>query len=363
MTDCIVIGAGLIGMLTAQELAGAGLKVTVLDKGQPGGESSWAGGGILSPLYPWRYPDGVNALAQESQRAYPAFCQRLFDVTGIDPQWTQSGLLITDIDDASAVESWAARFADELDWTTSEQARRLEPELGIAPDCSVWLPAVAQVRNPRLMQSLEAWVRQLGIEIRSDCPVLGWKIRGRQVASVTTPQGELSANHYVVASGAWSGELLAATGIRLPVEPVRGQMILIKGPPGLLGPITLYQGRYAIPRRDGHVLFGSTMEYAGFDKRTTLDAREELQQAARELLPCLADLPIEKHWAGLRPGSRDGIPAVGPHPGIDNLYINAGHFRNGVVLGLASCRLLCDLLLKRRCAVDAGPYLPEMLVE
>jgi glycine oxidase len=363
MTDCIVIGAGLIGMLTAQELAGAGLKVTVLEKAQPGGESSWAGGGILSPLYPWRYGDAVNVLAQESQRAYPAFCQRLFDDTGIDPQWTQSGLLIADIDDASAVERWAARFSDELDWTTAEQARGLEPELGIAPDSSVWLPGIAQVRNPRLMQSLQMWVQQQGVEIRPDCPVLGWKIRGRQVVSVATPQGELSAGHYVVASGAWSGELLAATGMRLPVEPVRGQMILFKGPPGLLGPVTLYQGHYAIPRRDGRVLFGSTLEYAGFDKRTTPDAREELLKAARELLPCLADLPVEKHWAGLRPGSRGGIPAVGPHPGIDNLYVNAGHFRNGVVLGLASCRLLSDLLLKRWSALDASPYLPEVLME
>ena len=105
------------------------------------------------------------------------------------------------------------------------------------------------------------------------------------------------------------------------------------------------------------------MEYAGFDKRTTPTAREELEQAAREVLPCLAGLPIEKHWAGLRPGSRDGIPAIGPHPGIDNLYINAGHFRNGVVLGLASCRLLSDLLLKRPASLDARPYLPEILAK
>jgi glycine oxidase len=111
------------------------------------------------------------------------------------------------------------------------------------------------------------------------------------------------------------------------------------------------------------VLFGSTLEYTGFDKRTTAVAREELTRAAYELLPGLAELPIEKHWAGLRPGSSDGTPAVGPHPEIDNLYINAGHFRNGVVLGLASAGLLADLLLQRPTALDAAPYLPELFLK
>jgi glycine oxidase len=173
----------------------------------------------------------------------------------------------------------------------------------------------------------------------------------------------LSAAYYVVAGGAWSGELLEPTGIHLPIQPVRGQMILFKGAPGLVSRITLYQGRYAIPRRDGHVLFGSTLEYTGFDKQTTSAARRELTQAAVELLPRLGDLPIERHWAGLRPGSPDGTPLVGPHPEIDNLYINAGHFRNGVVLGLASARLLADLLLQGTPDVDSSPYLPESFIK
>lgn len=363
MADCIVVGAGLIGMLTALELAEAGLEVIVLDRSSVAGEASWAGGGILSPLYPWRYPATVNTLARESQHRYPEFCQELHQATGVDPQWTRSGLLIADSDDAAVVEQWSDEFSVKRAWPTAAEARRIEPLLGIHPDRSVWLPEVAQVRNPRLMKALQLYVEQQGVEIRPRSPALGWKVSGRQVDAVETPRGALSAGHYVVASGAWSSALLEATGIDLPIQPVRGQMILFKGTPGLVSRITLYKGHYTIPRRDGHILFGSTLEYTGFDKQTTSAARKELTQAAFELLPRLADLPIERHWAGLRPGSPEGTPVIGAHPDIDNLYINAGHFRNGVVLGPASGRLLADLLLQRQPAVDPAPYRPEIFAK
>jgi glycine oxidase len=363
MSDCIIVGAGLIGMLTASELASAGVRVTLVEKTRPARESSWAGGGILSPLYPWRYNQPVNALAQLSQQRYPAFCRQLFADTGIDPQCEPSGLLITDIDDESAVERWREQFGISLEWLSADQARQTEPQLGIEPLRSAWLPDVAQVRNPRLVQSLLARVEQQGVEVRSDCPVLEWQTAGDRVSAVVTPQGELVADHYVVASGAWSGGLLKAAGIDLPIQPVRGQMILFQGPPGLLSRITLHQGRYAIPRRDGHVLFGSTLEYTGFVKQTTDAAREELTRAAFELIPALADLPLVKHWAGLRPGSPEGTPVIGPHPELTNLFVNTGHFRNGVVLGLASAQLLADLLLQRPTALDNTPYLPEIFIK
>ncbi|GMQ83503.1 MAG: glycine oxidase ThiO [Gammaproteobacteria bacterium] len=354
----MVIGAGLIGMLSAYELANAGMQVTVLERGQPARESSWAGGGILSPLYPWRYPDPVNELASWSQRVYPDLCRQLEESSGIDPQWTRSGLMIADIDDRQSVQQWATRFEARLEWCDGCDVHRIEPRLGLVPESAAWLPEVAQVRNPRLVQALRTTLVNTGVEIRPDCPAQGWIIEADRVKAVQTPGGEVGADCFVVASGAWSAELLQSTGLSLPVEPVRGQMILYKGPPGLVSCITLYAGRYVIPRRDGRVLVGSTLEYVGFDKHTTQQGLDDLRQAAGELIPDLAALPIEKHWAGLRPGSPDGTPLVGPHPDIVNLYINAGHFRNGVVLGPATARMLADHVLRRPAALEQKPYLP-----
>jgi len=347
-------------MLTARELVEAGMRVVVLERGQPAQESSWAGGGILSPLYPWRYPDPVNQLASWGQGVYAELCRALESESGIDPQWTPSGLLVADIEDPDAVMQWARRFGANLQLVDADRSRELEPQLGVAPDTAAWLPDVAQVRNPRFTQALRTALEKRGVKIRTQCPALGWVTDGRRVKAVRTAEGDIEADFFVVASGAWTAELLLSTGLSLPIEPVRGQMILFRGPPGLLSRICLYQGRYAIPRRDGRILVGSTLEYAGFEKQTTEQALNELRQSAFELLPELAALPIEHHWAGLRPGSPDGVPMIGPHPELANLYINAGHFRNGVILGPASARLLSDQLLGRAPVLDPSPYLPEI---
>jgi len=181
-------------------------------------------------------------------------------------------------------------------------------------------------------------------------------IRTNRIQGVDTTGGTFEADTVVLAGGAWSAELLEPLGQHLEVMPVRGQMLLFRGQPGLVRHIVMAGSHYLIPRRDGRILAGSTVERVGFEKSTTPAARAELQQAALELIPALADCAIEQQWAGLRPGSPAGIPFIGPHPAIRDLYVNAGHFRNGLVLGPASACLLADLMLRRTPALDPAPY-------
>jgi glycine oxidase len=355
MYDYLIIGGGISGLLTALELRRAGLKVCVLEKNTTGQESSWAGGGILSPLYPWRYPEAITALAQWSQAHYPSYANELHQQSGIDPEYVGNGLLILDCNEVQAAQTWAATNQVNLQYLDAPALKTCEPELA---DCSqaLWLPEVGQLRNPRLMKSLRQAALNAGVEIREHCPALNLQTVGQQITGVITPQGIMNAAQVVVTSGAWSDGVLASLNLGLPVEPVRGQMIVFAAQAGLISRIVLDGPHYIIPRRDGHVLVGSTVEYVGFDKHTTDAALEELKYAGFNLIPRLADYEVTKHWAGLRPGSKHGIPYIGEHPEIKGLFINAGHFRNGVVLGIASARLLADIALQRTPILDPQPY-------
>ncbi len=355
MTDFIIIGGGVIGLLTAYELNRAGAKVTVLERTSIGTESSWAGGGILSPLYPWRYPEPVTALAHWSQQHYASFCQALFDETGIDPEWTQNGLLILDNDEQEMALKWAGHHNARLEKLHTNKISLCEPQTKPL-NSALWMPDVAQVRNPRLLQSLKAHLLRNNVTLKEHCDVKELLVTHGSITGVRIKNEKIKANNVIIAGGAWSAELLKPLGTALKVNPVRGQMLLFKTPPKFISRIVMHQGHYVIPRRDGHTLVGSTVEHVGFEKETTQQARDELHKAALNIIPALSNYAIKMHWAGLRPGSPDDIPFIGQHPTTQGLYINAGHYRNGVVLGPASAHLLADIVLKRTPIVRFEPY-------
>ncbi len=355
MNDFLIIGGGIIGMLTARELVRGGAKVSLVDKSRTGQESSWAGGGIISPLYPWRYADSITALAGWSQEHYPELSAQLADDSGVDPEYTRNGLLILDSDESDAALAWARQHGIELRQLDGESCKDIDPALGLQPQSGLWFPQVAQVRNPRLVRSARLALNGK-IDILEQTEARELLIKDGRAEGIRTPSGDCKAGKVIVCAGAWSAQLLSQVGQEPDIEPVRGQMILFHAKPNEIKRIVLRKDRYIIPRRDGRTLMGSTLEHTGFKKQTTAEAREELHELAVEMFPSLRHAPIEHHWAGLRPGSPNGVPYIGQHPEIKNLYFNAGHYRNGVVLGPSSARLLADLALEREPILDPAPY-------
>lgn len=343
-----------MGLLLSRQLLQAGASVTLLEAGQCGNEASWAGGGIVSPLYPWRYPDAVTALASSAQSAFPALCDALHAETGIDPQYRQTGLLLLDAPDASAAFAWATQHGRAMQAVPAARLHTLAPQLSDGFTAGLWMPTVANVRNPRLLQALLASLQRCAkFSLREFAPVT--QLCDGEVQIVGGDR--LRAGVVIVCAGAWSGALLAAAGVNVPVVPVLGQMLLYRWPESMpLRTMVLHDGRYAIPRADGLLLVGSTLEQRGFDKNISEEAAQTLQQAAANLLPALRDVTPLRQWAGLRPGSPDGVPLMGAVPGFARLWLCAGHFRNGLVLSPASAQLMADLLLQRTPAIDPAPY-------
>ncbi|MCU7916485.1 MAG: glycine oxidase ThiO [Candidatus Thiodiazotropha sp. (ex Gloverina cf. vestifex)] len=355
MSEIFVIGGGLIGMLTARELAMAGRQVTLLEQNRVGRESSWAGGGIISPLYPWRYDSSITALTSWGQQHYPELATALHRESNIDPEYTRNGLLIVEPEDSKQAIDWGKHAQQSLTNLEKAAISDCEPALTTTANQAILMPEVAQVRNPRLVKAACGTIEKQ-VEIRENCRVSKLLARDGRIQGIETDSGNLTAKQVIVCAGAWTGDLLKDFVTRPDIEPVLGQMILFRSQPGAISRIVLHQDRYVIPRRDGRVLVGSTLEYRGFDKTTTQVAKKALKQYALTHFPLLREAKIEHHWAGLRPGSPSGIPYIGPVPDIEGLYLNAGHFRNGVVLGPASARLMSDLVLGREPILPPAPY-------
>ncbi len=357
MRDFLVVGGGVIGMMTTLQLADAGHRVTLVERGECGREASWAGGGIVSPLYPWRYSMPISQLSRWSEGFYPELSLRLLEETGIDPEYRQKGLLYLRVDDEARALEWAREVGKPLERVGADFLYAKEPQAAPGFENGLWMPTLGSIRNPRLVQALRARLEAMSkVELREGVAVERLLTEGDRVVGVASRDGQLSAEHTIVCGGAWAGQLLGTVGIELPVRPVKGQMILFKAPPGLVERVVLMDGRYVIPRNDGRILAGSTLEDVGYDKATTAEARESLHASALRIIPALAQCPVEHHWAGLRPGSPDGIPFIGAAPGLQGLSVNAGHYRNGLVLAPASTRLLVDALLGRTPIVDPEPY-------
>lgn len=350
--DVVIIGGGVMGLLSAHYLHARGVRPCVLDCAAPGRAASWAGGGILSPLRPWQYPDAVSVLVTRSLALYPALADAFLRKRRIDIEMVQSGMLYLDAD-IPAATAWAARWGQTCEAIAPGAVSSIQAGVA-AQDTAAFFPHTHQIRNPRLLRALIESLGGFGVPVMSHA-ITTLHVDAGRVAFVARGEAPNFKPQYLVAAGAWTSQVLRAVG-EFAVRPVRGQMLCLKAQPGVLKRIVMKRDRYLVPRQDGRILVGSTLEETGFELGTTATAREELWRAAVEILPSLSSFPIEAHWAGLRPGSPAGVPYIGRHPAFDNLWLCTGHYRNGLTMAPASAELVTDLILGRAPVVDPSAY-------
>jgi glycine oxidase len=354
--DVLILGGGVIGLTSAYFLAQEGVRVALIDKGDFGREASWAGAGIIPPGDSRRAIAPIDILRSLSSEMYPDLSRRLREQTGIDNGYhVCGGLELVEPDDDLPVKEWRAEGIAFRE-VTGDALRAVEPGLSPALPRAFHLPDMAQVRNPRHVKALLVACQAQGVRLYPHRAATGFVRTGRRIDAVQTEQGSLPAGRFLVTAGAWTDGLLRQVGCRLGVRPVRGQIALLQTDDARPRPVLLKGKRYLVPRGDGLVLVGATEEEAGFDARPTASAIAGLLAFAAELVPSLAGAALDRCWAGLRPGSPDGLPFLGAVPDCPNLYVAAGHFRAGIQLSPATGRAMTDLLIGREPVVPLEAF-------
>ncbi len=348
--DVVVIGGGVVGLSIAYALAKEQASVTVLDAGAPG-QASAAAAGMLAPLAEAGREGPFVPLTVESLRLWPLFVDQLREETETTLCIAGPGMLRvaqTPAEEAAlcATLDWQRGFGLPLHHLSAAELHALEPALGPAVCGGVLSPLERHVEPRLLLQALREACLRRGVVIRPEA-VTDFETGGSRVQAVTTENTRISGGAYVITSGAWSEALGLALGIHFSIHPLRGQMLAL----GPLHPLpfkhTLYaHSGYLVPRTDGRVIAGATEELAGFNAQTTDAGIGSLAAMAAALVPSLSTAPRHSIWAGLRPVSADGLPLLGRLPGWDNIYVSAGHGRNGILLTPLTGRLMAAHLLQ-----------------
>ncbi|MEX2287153.1 MAG: glycine oxidase ThiO [Planctomycetaceae bacterium] len=360
MTDVVIVGGGVIGLSIAYELAGQGASVRIVEQGTVGREASWAGAGILPPGNPEFARSPEVRLRAESHILWPKLTAQLFAETGIDNGYRVCGGINVRLDvRAGELEGEIASWIDEgveVERLDLDRVWRHEPELSRDIRHSYRLPMLGQVRNPWHLKALLAGCAARGVEVVEGNPVVGFDVQNDRVVSARTTMESHWGGQFCIAGGPWTRPLLRQFGFEPCIEPVRGQIVLLATPPGLLQHVIEDGPRYLVPRADGRILVGSTEEHVGYDRRTTAAGVAGLIRFAVERVPALAEANVEKTWAGLRPGSLDGLPYLGQVPETENLYVAAGHFRSGLQMSPFTAVLLREAILGQRLSMPLDAF-------
>ncbi len=362
--DVVVVGAGIIGCAIAYELSRRGVRCLVLESRRAGMAATNAAAGVLAPLAEFRRPGALVHFGLASLRLWPQWVARLGDeVPDIDVEFTLNGVLrVAFADDELAELRAGLRYREELGVELLEldaaQLRDAEPRLSDRVIGGVLCPEEGQVSSQLFTLALARAVRKHGSRVVEQAPAVGFRQRDGRVTAVRTPRGEFACDRLVLAAGPWTRPLARKLGVEVPTRPVRGQMLALgRMVTPIHQPIWGPRG-YVLPRANGLVFAGATVEEVGFRFRTTKRGLAQVRGAAFELVPQLRHAREHFSWAGLRPGSPDGLPIMGALPGWENVTVATGHFRNGILLAPITGELIARAIAEGRTDEAPAPYDP-----
>jgi len=348
--DVIVVGGGVVGCAVAWALALEGVSVRLFERGELAGEASGAAAGMLAPISESDSPGLLRDWGVRSLERFPELARELLEASGVDCEFQPSGILRVAGDDAraSALEARCAELASHgVEWLAASELLRVEPSLAPSLRGALHSPREAHVRSPLLVRAYAGAASSRGARIEPFSPVLGLLRQEDRVVGVRTAAGDEVAGAVVLCTGSFSRLCASWLGpdADLPIAPVRGQIVSLDAPVRGLSRIAWSDGAYLVPKLDGSLVVGATVEHVGFDRRVTADGVRSLLAAATAVLPALADATFRGAWAGLRPDTPDHLPLVGPMPGVPGLFLAAGHYRNGVLLSPITAELVVAGLL------------------
>ncbi|MGI9443333.1 MAG: NAD(P)/FAD-dependent oxidoreductase [Rubripirellula sp.] len=352
-----VVGAGAIGLSIAWELSQRGFKVTVIDKSVTGRGTSWAGAGILPPANLGNSFDPIDRLRGLSHQLFPEWAEKLKTDTGIDPGLQRCGGLylaetVGEIAAMSGMTEYWQEMGIECKQLTSDEIIGQEAALADwwrnTDNAAAWrVPDEYQLRSPNYLSALKAACAQLGVIVLENTDVTDIRCLGAR-AEIQYEGNWQTTDGIVLTAGVWTGQLAASLDLELSIVPIRGQILLLKTSRPLIRNIINMGQRYVLARGDGHTLIGSNEEEMGFELGTTDSVLKSLMDFATHLLPALKTAEHVKSWSGLRPMTFDGFPMIGPVPGVENLYVAAGHYRSGLHLSPGTAVLIADMLSEEK---------------
>ncbi len=359
--DAAIAGGGVIGGAIALELARAGLRVAVFDRQQAGQEASWASAGILSPAPENPGMVAMVPLGKASLALYPEFVGWVEEIsgksTGFRPKGTLEALFSHDTKaELSTIIALHHGLGLKAEPLRAEDARELEPALSEEVEAAVFRPEEGSVDNRTLTAAILKAAERSGAEIFSgDGAKAIWR-DGDRCAGLVLQNEKVEAKWTIIAAGCFSATIEGIAPY-VPVRPAKGQMAALRADDLKMERVLWSETIYLVPRNDGRILAGATLEYVGFDKRTTAGGIEKILSAAIDLAPGLANARLEETWAGLRPDSPDHLPILGPTD-VDGLLIATGHFRSGILLAPVTARLVREWITEQRVSADWDRFSP-----